>query len=203
MMGAVADGSQSRGRGVLLVIHFRRILDQQHLLLLARLLSRLRYMRPDQLLIGHIRRLQEAIGRFQCCLIRHLRGQGGGWMLGDGASDGHGSLRATRVTQVHATKGVFSPLQGRQYAARIHLRCSFSWMVLHLSLRNSTTSRRETCDKQSGGRPGGWARAAYIVRAHPCGRPVSCHCTVALGSWAGGWARGCVQYTGALFLPLQ
>ena len=154
VMGAVADGSQPRGRGVLLVVHFRRILDQQHLLLLARLRSRLRHMRPDQLLIGHIRRLQEAIGRLQRCLIRHLCGQGGCWMLGDGASNGDGSLRATRVTQVHAAKGVFSPLQGRQHGARIHHRCSFSRTLLHPSWRNSTTSRRETCDKQSGGRPG-------------------------------------------------
>jgi hypothetical protein len=134
---------------VLLVVHFRRILDQQHLLL-ARLRSRLLDMRPDQLLLGHIRRLQEAISRFQRRLIGHLRRQGGRWLLGDG----DGSLRATLVIQVHAAKGVFGPVQGRQDGARIHHQCSFSCTVLYHSLMNSITSRRENCDKQSGGRPG-------------------------------------------------
>ena len=47
VMGPVADGTQSRRRGMLLVVHFGGILDQQHLLLLSGLRSRLLHMRAD------------------------------------------------------------------------------------------------------------------------------------------------------------
>ncbi len=49
VMGAIADGPQPRGRRMLLVVHFGGILDQQHLLRLSCLRSRLLQMRVDQL----------------------------------------------------------------------------------------------------------------------------------------------------------
>ena len=162
MMGSVANRPQSGGRGMLLVVHFRRILDQQHLPLLARLCSRLRHMRPDELLIAHVGHLQEAIGCFCGRLILHLLRQGGRWMVGDRARDLDGSLRSALIAQVHAAKGVFSPLQGRQQGTRIHQGCSFTSVCLSHSLMNSITSSLESCDKQSGGRPGNSPQSCLI-----------------------------------------
>ena len=53
---AIADGTQSRGRGMVLIVHFGRVLDQQHLLVLAHGLARLLDMRVHQLLIADLRR---------------------------------------------------------------------------------------------------------------------------------------------------
>ena len=148
VMGAIADGPQPRGRRMLLVVHFGGILDQQHLLRLSCLRSRLLQMRLDQLLIGHIGRLQEALGRLQASLPLHLRGQGGCRIVGDGARHRDGSLGPALVAQVHGAKGLFGPLLGRQQGARIHLLRSFS--VLHHSWMNSITSLLQNCDEKSG-----------------------------------------------------
>ena len=151
MMGPIADRSQSRRRGMLLVVHFRRILDQQHLPLLPRLRARLLHMRAHQLLIGHPRRLQEAIGRLQGRFLLHLRRQGGGRIMGDGRRHDDGSLAPALVAQAHASKGFLGPFLGRQQGARIHQLPSFC--SFHHSLMNSITSLLHFCDKQSGGRP--------------------------------------------------
>ena len=148
VMGSVADGTQSRGRGMLLIVHFGGILDQQDLLLLSGLRSRLLQVRLDQVLIRHIRCLQEAIGRLRGRLLLHLRGQGSRRIVGDGARHLDGSLAPALVAQAHGSKGVCGPLPGRQQAARIHPFRSFS--VLHHSLMNSTTFSLQSCDNKSG-----------------------------------------------------
>src|SRR5258708_8398858 len=67
-MRAIADGTQSRRRGVGLVIHLRGILHQQHLLVAAGIRSRLLPMRLHQGFIPHMRILTEAIDRLGAAL---------------------------------------------------------------------------------------------------------------------------------------
>jgi hypothetical protein len=54
VVGAIANGTQARGRGMVLVVHFGRVLDQQHPLLLPHRRSRLLDMRAEQLFIADI-----------------------------------------------------------------------------------------------------------------------------------------------------
>ena len=59
-------------------------------------------------------------------------------MTGDAGCYLDGSLGATLIPQVHAAKGVLSPLLGRQQDACIHLLLSFS--CLDYSLLDSITT---------------------------------------------------------------
>lgn len=68
-MGAIADRTQASRFGVVLIVDFRGILVQQDPLVFSDGLAALSYMRGDQLLIGDIRRLQEAIGGFEGGLV--------------------------------------------------------------------------------------------------------------------------------------
>src|SRR5207253_11386084 len=126
------------GRGMLLIVHFGRVLDQQHSLRLAHLCSRLLEMRADQLLIADLRRLQEAVGRVRLRLASHLLGQGGGWINCYGRCHRHRSLLSTPMTQADLPKGLFRPLLGRQQGARLHHAQPF--FRLNSSLMDSITS---------------------------------------------------------------
>ena len=138
VVGAIADGTQPAGRGMLLIVHFGRVLDQQHSLRLAHLCSRLLEMRADQLLIADLRRLQEAVGRVRLRLASHLLGQGGGWINCYGRCHRHRSLLSTPMTQADLPKGLFRPLLGRQQGARLHHAQPF--FRLNSSLMDSITS---------------------------------------------------------------
>ena len=146
-MAAVADGTQSGGRRMLLVVHFGRILDQQDLRLLAGRLARLLHVRRDQVLIAHLRRLQKAIGGFGGRPALHLSRQGGRRIVGDGLGHLDGALGAILVTQAHRAKGVLGPLLGRQQGACIHQFWTFSF--LSHSCMHSITHLLHFCDKQS------------------------------------------------------
>ncbi len=78
-MTPIADGSQASRGGMLLIVDFRGILDQQDPFGLARFCSRLLHMWLDQLLIADIGGLQEAIGGVEIGLTCHLHRQGGCW----------------------------------------------------------------------------------------------------------------------------
>ena len=125
VMAAVADGTQSRGRGMVLLVHFGGLLDQQDLLGLAGLRARLLHMGADQLLIGHIGRLQEAIGRLRGRFILHLGGQGACRVVGDGLRQRHRALGPALISQVDGPKGGLGPFVSRQQGTGLHGGVSF------------------------------------------------------------------------------
>ncbi len=112
MMASIANGSQAGRGGMLLIVDFRRILDQPHPFSLARFCSRLLHMRLEQLLIGDIGGLQEAIGGVQIGLACHLHRQGCRWLASDGRRHRDGSLGATLIPHVYRSKGLLGPLGG-------------------------------------------------------------------------------------------
>jgi len=126
VLAAVADGSQPARGGMVLVVHLGGILDQQHLLVLSGLRARLLQVRPQQLFIGHIGCLQEAIGRLHGRLLLHLGGQGACRVARAGASHRYRALGPALISQVDGPKGGLGPFVGRQQGARIHGGVSFS-----------------------------------------------------------------------------
>ncbi len=155
VVAAIADGTQSRGRGMVLIVHFGRVLDQQHLLVVSHGLSRLLDMRADQLLIADLRRLQEAIGRKPRRLASHLLGQGGRRVSSDGCSHRHRSLGTTLMTQADLPKGLLGPLGGTQQSARLHQLPPFSCLDSFLmdSITNSHPKLWLTVRRVPGGAP--------------------------------------------------
>ena len=128
LMAPGTDGTQARRCGMRVIVHVRRVLDQQHLCLLTSRFSRLLQVWADQLLIADTGVLQEAIGSMQSPLIGHLPGQGGTGLTGDAGCDLDGSSGASLIPQMHGTKGVLSPRLGRQQDAGIHLLPSFLYL---------------------------------------------------------------------------
>ena len=168
VMGAVADGPQSRGRRMLLIVYFCRILDQNTscCLLAASLVC-------STCARSTAHRSHPASARSDRSLPRRLiRICAGKEALdrGDGARDGDGPFGTTHVAQMHVAKGVFGPVQARQHGARI-----ISVLLsdgLHHSLINSTISRPENCDKQSGDRPGSGTSPAQRANVTPIGKGI-------------------------------
>jgi hypothetical protein len=74
LMPAVADGTQSTGLPVRLIVQFGRILHQQHHRLLPTLLTGLLHMRTDQRFIADLRALQEAIRGLHLLALTQLPG---------------------------------------------------------------------------------------------------------------------------------
>jgi len=110
MMASIANGSQAGRGGMLLIVDFRRILDQQHPFSLARFCSRLLHMRLEQLLIGDIGSLQEALGRVQIGLACHRHRQRGRWLASESSRHRDRSLGATLIPYMDRSKGVLGPL---------------------------------------------------------------------------------------------
>ena len=120
----------------------------------AHRLSRLLDMRADQLLIGDIGCLQEEIGRVQGRLASPI-------CLGNEAAGSAAmalamaTARSVRRTSPRCTlPKVYSAQCRADNMVLGFIIGALSRTVLHHSLMNSTISRPENCDKQSGGRPG-------------------------------------------------
>src|SRR5436305_7355195 len=124
---------------MVLIVHFGRVLDQQHLLVLAHSLARLLDMRAHQLLIADLRRLQETISAVQGRLTSHLLGQGGRRVSSNGRRHLHRALAATAMTQAYLPKGLLCPLWGTQQGARLHPLSPFACLDSFLmdSITNS------------------------------------------------------------------
>ena len=96
-MAARANRSQSRGGGMALIVHFRRVLDQQDPLHLTHLLTCVLHMRLQQGLVAHLR-MQKTIGGFQRRWIMQLLGQRSAWLARQRLGNGHRTPRAARIT---------------------------------------------------------------------------------------------------------
>jgi hypothetical protein len=113
LMGAIANGSQARGGTMMLIIHFRRILNQQHPRHLATLLACSFHMRLHQGFIAHMRILAEAIDRLASRLTLLLGWDGTRWFSGHRRRDHYRPSSAGDMSQLHPAKGLLCPLLRR------------------------------------------------------------------------------------------
>src|SRR6266849_9682360 len=119
-MRAVADGTQSRRRGVGLVIHLCRILYQQHLLVAAGIRSRLLPMRLHQRFIAHMRILTEAIDRLGGGLTV-LLSRDRACRFGCHRRRNHPRpARARHMSQLSGSIGLLRPLLGGDHILHFH-----------------------------------------------------------------------------------
>src|SRR5260370_857955 len=119
-MRAIADGTQSRRRGVGLVIHLRGILHQQHLLVAAGIRSRLLPMRLHQRFIAHMRILAEAIHGLGCGLTVLLSRDRACRFGCHRRRDHHRAARASHMSQLSGSIGLLRPLLGAYHILHFH-----------------------------------------------------------------------------------
>src|SRR3989442_1269781 len=133
-MASVADGTQPTCFGMVLVIHFRHILNQQDPLLLLHEAVRLLQVGTHQLFIARLCTLQEAVGRFGACRPPQLLGQRGHRISCQSTGDLDRSLRPSLISQHHRAIGHHCPLPCTSTHLHLHLFLSFLSLFFSLIL---------------------------------------------------------------------